>query len=240
MIPQGLKLRLSAATLLCLSALAFSACAGGANLDQIARGQNSAGSSGGAERPGGSGDVSELTSGQNVQLANGPVMTIVSGRLRLTENCLIGEGRLRLPDRDSVNDSWNISFNYSWESWARLRMIFQADADGTHGFSLDLARSPSGVQIAVEAQGAVENWNDLASLQTLLHRDQVAFNLDFHHDEAHRQFAHLLFYDNSKLVMDSGRDTVGTPGKGRGRAQFLDIEGVRLCGVALGAPKDGG
>ena len=220
-------------------ALLLTACAGGPNLDLIARAENPLGKPDGQRRPG-EGTEDGLASGATLRLADGPVLTVVHGHFRLVENCLIGEGRLRLPDRAGVSDSFNLDFHFRWESWARVRFIGQAQPDGQNAFVLDLARSSAGVQIQTEAQGAVENWSDLTSLQTLLARDEVRFNLDFHHDEAHRQYAHLLFYDGDRLIMDSGRDTVGTPGKGQGASQFLDLENVRLCGLKQGAPKDGG
>lgn len=218
----------------------LTACAGGPNLDLIARAENPLGKPGGSERPGGGETPEGLGPGAIVRLPGGPVLTIVRGHFRLTEECLVGEGRLQLPHRSSVSDSFNLDFNFRWETWSRVRFVGQAQANGTGGFTLDLARSPTNVQVSVEAQGASEDWTDIAPLQSLLARDDVRFNLDFHHDEAHRQYAHLLFYDGDRLVMDSGRDTVGTPGKGSGTSQFLDLENVSLCALQQGAPKDGG
>lgn len=222
---------------LALAALLGAAgCAGGPNLDQLAlAAPDPAEKTGGEPAPGG-----DLPPGAELRLAGGPVMRVVSGGFRLDGACLVGEGRLRLPDRAGVSDSWNLDFHFAWEAWARLRLIAQAGPDGRDAFVLDLSRAAAGVQVTAEAQGATENWSDVAALQTLLARDEVRFNLDLHHDDAHRQYAHLLFFEGERLVMDSGRDTLGTPGKGSGRAQFLDLQGVRLCGLRLAPPKNGG
>lgn len=150
------------------------------------------------------------------------------------QGCLAGTGTLSLPPRPSVNDSWNLGLKLHWSTGSEVRIFLYAQALMKNAFIISLNRGAGNFGFSVTAQGESEDWSGLTGLNGLFNKDQVQASIDIHHDEAHRQFAHLVFFDDrNQVVMDSGRDTAGTPGKGLGREIFLELRNVKVCAVAV-------
>lgn len=212
--------------------LFLSACAGGPNLDQLNADNN-------PQKADAPDTTGTLQAGDVWISPTGDRLQIVVGDFQTADLCIQGTGALRLMDHPATDHAWNLALKMRWSENSVVRLKTQAQSDGANGFEIELQKQKSRVQVKVSAQGEWTDWSAIAKLQTLLNRDLLDFNLDFHHDGDHAQYAHLLFFDPAgQLIMDSGQDTTGTPGKGQGRSQLLEVSNVVLCGWTESVPRN--
>jgi hypothetical protein len=217
-----------------IAILVLTACAGGPNLDLL-NAQNVQPQKTGTPTTG------QLQAGDVWISPTGERLQIIWGAFQTADRCIQGTGSLRLPDLPSVEHAWNVALKLTWKENSVVRLKTHAKADGTQAFELEMQKQKSRVQVKVTAQGDGADWSGIQALQSLLNQNALNFNLDIHHDGDHAQYAHLLFFDSAgQLVMDSGSDATGTPGKGLGRAQILEVSDVVLCGWDEAAPRDQG
>lgn len=206
------------------------ACQGGPNLDEDFRQRHPPTSQkAGEEVSLNPGDMYRLGS-ENIHL--------VLGAFKFQNGCLRGEGQLRLRDRPKPEDSWNLALDVDLPAGSKLRLLAHARGDQSGGLILDLASR----EVWIEAAGERVDWSALPSMSDLLSRDRLRFSMDIHNDEHHKQFSHLIFFDErGQVLMDSALDTDGVPGKGKGVENHLFLSGgAALCGVNISQPRSGG
>ena len=197
--------------------VALSACGGGRNPDLEAAGK--------------------ISPAQNVK---GTKFEILSEDdfLEFGSGELSGKGSVRFAENlGEANSGHNFVLRFLLKEASSFKFVGYADKNLSQGVEVNFSRSAAStrLQVVTSANNTSADWSEF--FKTIDATAEIAISLDIHNDEG--AFAHLMFWNNANgaLLLNSGEDVDGAPGKGNGIHWGLVLNGATVKETQKGEPK---